>query len=249
MAITVCQYLAAYGGTPYATFRAGAVLSRSGGHRRSLPSFCIANRVSTNSSRSTMPMDTTASEDLDISVHHFAHEHAEEGSVSDQLIFDNATALVTCLRDDTVWHPPRPIDFSVFCERCYSIFSRRRSDDPCCSSYREGRSVRHRAIACTRTRLRTQARMHPRKRVGRAGAAGRGRRGVGTSGRVRPRTSSWLACSRCPRSSGALSHDRHSSPARGSDNTWRPRTGSTTRQTQNVQRAVHLANLKAAPFR
>lgn len=63
-----------------------------------------------------MPTDTTASEDLDIAVHHFAHEHAEERSLSDQVLLENAAALVTCLRDDAVWHTPRGIDFSVFCE-------------------------------------------------------------------------------------------------------------------------------------
>lgn len=63
-----------------------------------------------------MPNDTTASEDLEIAVHHFAREHAEERSLSDQVLLDKAAALVTSLRDDAVWHAPRGIDFSVFCE-------------------------------------------------------------------------------------------------------------------------------------
>ncbi|EIW53483.1 uncharacterized protein TRAVEDRAFT_74791 [Trametes versicolor FP-101664 SS1] len=61
-----------------------------------------------------MPTDTTTSEDLDITVHHFTREHAEERSLSDQVLLDNAAALVTCLRNDAVWHTPRVIDFSVF---------------------------------------------------------------------------------------------------------------------------------------
>lgn len=79
-----------------------------------------------------MPTDTTASEDLDITVHHFTRERADERSLSDQVLLDNVAALVTSLRDDAVWHAPRVIDFSVFCEiPCYLPLLNEIVDDLC----------------------------------------------------------------------------------------------------------------------